>query len=246
MALDSHIENSGSSQFNINHSLNYPQVQSANERAAGMDLATGSNWCSPNSLSDDFGPAIEGYQEVSFPMGNTCPSLSRPSAGETASSQVVHSAPSHTSASPARGIIFDTDMNFEGHSSSQPRLPLPPSLYEADNTLNSDEHPYGQLGINLEEDQLSQDSMEALLHFNPTLGSDTVDFSSFNVTIDDHIPRSLGEFETDGYELDLDVDVNNNSLAVPLDLENDMPEALAPWGSKNDGNKFLWLPWKAQ
>jgi hypothetical protein len=27
-------------------------------------------------------------------------------------------------------------------------------------------------------------------------------------------------------------------LAVPLDLENGIPEALAPWGSKNDGNKF--------
>lgn len=80
------------------------------------------------------------------------------------------------------------------------------------------------------------------MDFNHTLSYDSMDSSSFNIAIGEQVSGPLKQFETDGYELELDVDIDNNSLAVPLNLENEMPEALAPWESKNDGNKFLWVP----
>jgi hypothetical protein len=95
-------------------------------------------------------------------------------------------------------------------------------------------------------EELDQHWLEDVLEYNPDIPADQMDISSPNVAFDEPASYAIEEFLTEECKFHSDSQNDDESLMTRLDFENNNTGPMAPWSTKNDGNKFLDRFWEQQ
>ena len=194
--------------------------------------------------SDDFGEngsipgASSGRRESSPTLTQPHPPLNRVATPET-----LPSASTEASSSPARASLLDADVNFAISSRRQTPVSPSPSHHHSGSGSLADRSSGGQME---DPTQLDPHSLEDILEYNLDLPAGQIDFSSLNVAFDEPASYTIEEFLTEECKFHSDSQNNDDSLMTRLDFENNNTGPMAPWSTKNDGNKFLDRFWEQQ
>lgn len=203
--------------------------------AADASLAPASNEQALNYPSEDSSQVVRS-QRSSFLMTNFSATLTHPSA----SIQPPSSVSSNN---------FDPQETIAALPHYQTDRPLSVPVCDSGDASNE-----GQSSSDLttlpEDSQLHQGTTDDFMGFDPLMDSDSMELASFNIQCDENVPHSMSELVSDlgmdDHQFQLDGQLDNESLMALLDFDNQKPQAMLPWRSKNDGNRFLNPSWKAQ
>jgi hypothetical protein len=251
-ALRVALERSASSHA-ANISPEYDLHNSANRSQSPPSRRMASNTALPRRpcpgrrhlVADDF-EENGGFQGASSGRREFSPTLSQPHQplNRVATPETLPSASTEASPSPARASLLDADVNFAVSSRLQtPVSPSPSHHYSGGGSL-ADRSSGGQMEDPTEE--LDQHWLEDVLEYNPDIPADQMDISSPNVAFDEPASYAIEEFLTEECKFHSDSQNDDESLMTRLDFENNNTGPMAPWSTKNDGNKFLDRFWEQQ